>query len=112
MNAACKSCKHSARCVPNAEEYPPQLFHDIASREPFDLTGITDKTLSDVIQEFAHKLRNKFLSALPEGCPFVTPERRKLTEVHWEFVGDELHMKLIYPRYMLGGGYSIGTRWV
>lgn len=112
MNAACKSCKHSARCVPNAEEYLPQLFHDIAAREPLDLTGLTDKTLPDIMNQFAHKLRNKFLDALPDTCPFKTPERRKLTEVHWEFVNDELKMKLIYPRYMLGGGYSIGTRRV
>jgi hypothetical protein len=110
MNAACKSCKHSARCVPDPNEYIPILFQHIARPTPF-VMGEDDRSLAQICDDHAKLLRASFMEALPDGCPQMTPARRKLTEVHWECVNDTLTMNLVWPRFTLGE-MSMGRRRV
>ena len=105
MNEVCKSCKHSARCLPN-EEYIAELFQTLARKTDFDFfDGRED------LETQMQALRQRFFAEMPEGCPFLTPERRKLTEIHWQIINDELRVKLVWPKLMMGK-ISIGAKRV
>ena len=105
MNAVCQTCKHSARCVPNQEEYMPVLFQTIARQTEFNFDS------QEALEAQMQELRQRFLEALPEGCEFKTPERRKMIEVHWQIINDELQVKLLWPKFMMGS-FSIGSKRV
>jgi hypothetical protein len=108
MNRACTTCKHSARCLTQGDDYIPVLFQEIARSTPWDPLRPGDvAVLLLEADKFAAKLRKLLVDALPDNCPLMTPERRKHTEVHWEVVGDEFRMRLMWPKVRFGGGISI-----
>ena len=110
MKKVCKTCKHSARCLTHGDEYVPVLFQEIARSTPWSLPKPGDVAMLRLeADKFAAKLRKRLVDSFPDACPFMAPARRDLTEVHWEVIGDDFRMRLIWPKMTLGGGISIGS---
>lgn len=101
----CKTCKHSARCLPNQATFPQLLFIDVCKR--------TLCLCSNIAR--AKEYRKALLKELPESCPLLLLPSgvKRYVQVHCKsLTPDTVEYVLIWPKPEMLGAFSIGSHQV